>query len=46
VTISKKSDGSWNTEDTTVFMKEISSDGVSRKLAVLLVANAYGRDRT
>ncbi|EEB88097.1 hypothetical protein MPER_14265, partial [Moniliophthora perniciosa FA553] len=27
VTISKNSDGSWNTNDVIVFMKEISSDG-------------------
>ncbi|KAK7060516.1 hypothetical protein VNI00_001281 [Paramarasmius palmivorus] len=38
VTISKNSDGSWNTNDVIVFMKEISSDGNTNTVDVIFPA--------
>ncbi|ESK94383.1 glutaminase, partial [Moniliophthora roreri MCA 2997] len=38
VTISRNSDGSWNTNDVIVFMKEISSDGNTNTVDVIFPA--------
>ncbi|KAG8808169.1 hypothetical protein FRC17_004075 [Serendipita sp. 399] len=38
ITISKKSDGSWDLEDTLVFMKEISSNGNTNTVDVIFPA--------